>query len=206
MPAQATGRVVLASGNPGKLREMSRILAGLEVELVPQSAFNVPEVEETGKTFVENAILKARAAAGAAGCPAIADDSGIEVDVLHGEPGVYSARYAGVGASDRENLELLLDRVARTGASRPAARFQCVIVYLRHALDPTPVIASGTWEGFLVDEPRGDNGFGYDPVFYVPDHGCTSAELPPDVKNAISHRGQALQELTRRLTELGLMH
>ena len=196
--------VVLASANPGKLREITRILAGLNVELVPQSAFDVEAVEETGSTFVENAILKARAAAAAAGCPAIADDSGIEVDVLHGEPGVYSARYAGEGATDLENLELLLDRVARTGEERPVARYQCVIVYLRHALDPTPVIAEGTWEGHIVPAPRGENGFGYDPVFYVPSHGCTSAELPPEVKNGISHRGLALKELYRKLSALGL--
>lgn len=192
--------VVLASNNPGKLREIADILSGVDITLLPQSRFDVPEVEETGKTFVENALLKARAAAAVSGLPAIADDSGIEVDVLNGEPGIYSARYAGEGASDEDNLWRLVRNVLATGKDRPTARYQCVIVYLRHALDPMPVIAEGTWEGYIISTPRGSHGFGYDPVFYVPTHDRTSAELEPDEKNRISHRGQALAMLADRLT------
>jgi XTP/dITP diphosphohydrolase len=171
--------------------------------LRPQSDFNVPKVAETGRTYVENAILKARAAASVSGLPAIADDSGIEVDVLHGAPGIYSARYAGAGAGDQANLELLLNNVARTGVDRPDARYQCVVVYLRHADDPIPLIAHGTWEGYIVQEPRGSNGFGYDPVFFVPAYGCTSAELAPEVKNRISHRAVALRGLMQKLAVHG---
>lgn len=192
-------QAVLASSNRGKLREMSEILAGIGIELLPQSRFDVPSVDETGLTYVENALLKARMATAVSGLPAIADDSGIEVDVLEGAPGLYSARYAGASATDQQNLDLLLQNVRKTGVHQPRARYQCVIVYLRHAKDPSPIIASASWEGNIVDEPRGTNGFGYDPVFLVPDYGCTSAELPPDVKNRISHRGQALQVLLDKL-------
>ncbi len=192
-------QAVLASSNRGKLREMGEILAGIGIELLPQSRFNVPSVDETGLTYVENALLKARMATAVSGLPAIADDSGIEVDVLEGAPGLYSARYAGASATDQQNLDLLLQNVRKTGVHQPRARYQCVIVYLRHAKDPSPIIASASWEGNIVDEPRGTNGFGYDPVFLVPDYGCTSAELPPDVKNRISHRGQALQVLLDKL-------
>lgn len=192
-------QAVLASGNPGKLREMSEILADIGIELLPQSRFNVPVVDETGLCYVENAILKARAAAAVSGLPAIADDSGIEVDVLDGAPGIYSARYAGPGANDQQNLERLLDKVKATGIREPSSRYQCVIVYMRHAKDPSPIIAEACWEGNIVPEPRGQNGFGYDPVFLVPTHGCTSAELPSDVKNRISHRAKALQILLHKL-------
>ena len=192
-------QAVLASSNKGKLREMGDILAGIGIELLPQSRFNVPSVDETGLTYVENALLKARMAAAVSGLPAIADDSGIEVDVLEGAPGLYSARYAGASATDKQNLDLLLQNIRHTGVHQPKARYQCVIVYLRHAKDPSPLIASASWEGTIVDEPRGTNGFGYDPIFFVSDYGCTSAELPPDVKNRISHRGQALQILLNTL-------
>ncbi len=192
-------QAVLASSNKGKLREMGDILAGIGIELLPQSRFNVPSVDETGLTYVENALLKARMAAAVSGLPAIADDSGIEVDVLEGAPGLYSARYAGASATDKQNLDLLLQNIRHTGVHQPKARYQCVIVYLRHAKDPSPLIASASWEGTIVDEPRGTNGFGYDPIFLVSDYGCTSAELPPDVKNRISHRGQALQILLNKL-------
>lgn len=192
-------RAVLASNNPGKLREIREIFRDLDFELMSQSDFNVPEVAETGGSFVDNALLKARHAAKHCGLPAIADDSGIEVDVLGGAPGIYSARYAGEGAGDEENLRLLLKKVAATGAARPSARFQCVMVYVRSENDPAPVIARGTWEGFIVPEPRGKNGFGYDPVFYVPAYQCTSAELPPEIKNKISHRARAIQELLTKL-------
>ena len=195
-------QVVLASNNPGKLGEIDQILKDKGIALLPQSRFNVPAVEETGKTFVENAILKARMAASVSGLPAIADDSGIEVDVLNGEPGIYSARYAGVQASDEENLQLLIKNVTNTGKTHPLARYQCIIVYLRHATDPMPLIADGTWEGYIVTQPRGKNGFGYDPIFYVPTHHCTSAELNPDEKNRISHRGLALQKFTTLLSAM----
>ena len=194
------GRIVLASNNAGKVREFNQLLAGLELEVLPQSQFGVPEAEETGLTFVENAILKARNAAHHAGLPAIADDSGLEVDALNGAPGIYSARYAGAGANDRNNLEKLLADMKGVPQDRRNARFQCVLVYLRHELDPTPIICQGTWEGSILLAPRGSHGFGYDPVFHVPTHNCASAELPPETKNQLSHRGQALRQLVAALT------
>jgi XTP/dITP diphosphohydrolase len=194
-------QVVLASGNAGKLREIGAMVAHLDMELIPQSVYGVTEAEETGLTFVENAIIKARHASEQAGLPAIADDSGIEVDCLDGAPGVYSARYAGAGASDEDNLNLLVEHAFAADGNKPAARFQCLMVYLAHDRDATPVIAQGTWEGYLVQTPRGRNGFGYDPVFFVPEHQCTSAELPPEVKNRISHRALALQELLQKMTD-----
>ena len=195
-------RVVLASNNPGKLKEMAHLLQDLQVHILPQAEFAIPEVEETGLSFVENAILKARHAAGQAQLPAIADDSGIEVEFLQGAPGIYSARYAGIGASDEDNLQLLIEAVKQSGLEHPAARYQCVIVFMQHGTDATPVIAHGTWHGYLVTEPRGSNGFGYDPIFFVPTHGCTSAELEPAEKNRISHRGQAMQDLLLKLAAL----
>jgi len=195
-------KVVLASGNQGKVREINQILAGLDIEVVPQSDFDVPEAEETGLTFVENAILKARNAAQHTGLPAIADDSGIEVDALHGAPGIYSARYAGVGASDQANLEKLLKELDGVPANLRSARFQCLMVYMRHGDDPTPLICQGTWNGRITEAPSGDNGFGYDPVFFVPGHDCTSAELPSEEKNRLSHRGQALRALVEALRAL----
>ena len=195
-------QVVLASNNRGKLQELADLFAGLEIRVRPQADFAVSEVEETGLSFVENAILKARHAALHARLPAIADDSGIEVEFLSGAPGIYSARYAGNGASDTDNLQLLLEKVKQSGLDRPAARYQCVIVFLNHGADATPLIAHGTWHGHIVAEPRGSNGFGYDPIFYVPTHGCTAAELAPAEKNRISHRGQAMQDLLRKLAAL----
>ena len=159
----------------------------------------VPDIEETGLTFVENAILKARNAAQHTGRPAIADDSGIEVDALNGAPGIYSARYAGIGASDQANLEKLLTELGDLPEEKRTARFQCLMVYMRHANDPTPLICQGSWEGRILFKPQGENGFGYDPVFYVPTHDCSSAELPADVKNSLSHRGQALSKLLAAL-------
>lgn len=193
--------IVLASNNPGKVREINQLLAAEQIEVVPQQAFGVPEADETGASFVENAILKARNAAQHSGMAAIADDSGIEVDVLQGAPGIYSARFAGVGASDAQNLQKLLEALRGVPEAQRTARFQCLMVYMRHAEDPTPIICQGTWEGRILDEPRGENGFGYDPVFYVPTHACSAAELDSDTKNRLSHRGQALRKLFQALTE-----
>jgi XTP/dITP diphosphohydrolase len=181
--------VVLASGNAGKLRELDKVLAPLDVSLQPQAQFNVPDAEETGLSFVENAIIKARAAAQHTGLPAIADDSGIEVDYLNGAPGIYSARYSGAG--DEANNVLLLQELGEIPEEQRSARFQCVLVYMRHALDPVPLICQGSWEGFILSEPRGENGFGYDPLFYLPDYQCSSAQLAPGIKNRISHRAKA---------------
>lgn len=194
-----TKRIVLASSNPGKVREINQLLAGLGLDVVPQTDFNVPEAEETGLSFVENAILKARNAARYTGHAAIADDSGIEVDALNGAPGIYSARYAGPGASDAANLEKLLADLTGVPEQNRGARFQCLMVYLRHAADPTPIICQGTWEGRILFAPAGRGGFGYDPVFFVPTHGCSSAELSAEVKNRLSHRGQALRKLVAAL-------
>ena len=196
-----TRRIVLASNNAGKVREFNQLLAGGEFEVIPQSEFQVEEIEETGLSFVENALLKARNAAQHTGLPAIADDSGLEVDALDGAPGIYSARYAGAGASDRQNLERLLEALKDVSDEDRSARFQCLMVYLRHSLDPTPRIFQGTWEGRILHAPQGNNGFGYDPVFYVPEQQCTSAELTPDIKNSLSHRGQALRQLVSALRE-----
>lgn len=198
-----TRRVVLASNNPGKVREFNQLFTGLGLEAVPQSGYAVPEIEETGLTFVENAILKARHAAQHSGLPALADDSGLEVDALNGAPGIYSARYAGQGASDTQNLHKLLANLGDMPEQKRTARFQCLLVFLRHALDPTPIICQGTWEGLILTEPRGHHGFGYDPVFFVPAHGCSSAELPPEIKNNLSHRGQALRALVGALRLAG---
>jgi len=192
-------RVVLASNNKGKVREFNQLLEDFHLQVLPQSEFAVPEAEEIGLTFVENAILKARNAARHAHLPAIADDSGIEVDALGRAPGILSARFAGPDASDAENLQKLLSELRGIPEAQRTARFQCLIVYMQHADDPTPIICQGTWEGRIALEPRGENGFGYDPVFYIPDRDCTAAELPSEVKNAISHRGQALRKLVEAL-------
>ncbi|HEC28607.1 MAG TPA: XTP/dITP diphosphatase [Gammaproteobacteria bacterium] len=192
-------KIVLASNNPGKVREFNQLLSGLNIEVVPQSGFNVPEIEETGLTFVENAILKARNAARCTGLPAIADDSGIEVDALKGAPGIYSARFAGADAGDEQNLQKLLAELSGVADEKRSARFQCLLVYMRHALDPTPLICQGTWEGQILHAPQGNNGFGYDPVFYVAGEDCSSAELTSETKNRLSHRGQALQKLLASL-------
>jgi len=196
-------RVVLASSNPGKLREIRALLSGLQFEIAPQSQFNISEIEETGLSFVENAILKARHAANYANLPAIADDSGLEVDALMGAPGIYSARYAGRGASDVENLQKLLTDLADVPEEKRGARFRCVIAFMRHALDPAPVVCEGVWEGRILFAPRGKNGFGYDPIFLVPTHDRSSAELEPDTKNTLSHRGQALKKLVTILSGAG---
>lgn len=194
-----TQRVVLASSNKGKVREFSELLAGRGMTVVPQSDFAVPDADETGLTFVENAILKARNAAVHTGLAAIADDSGLEVDYLNGAPGIYSARYAGEGGSAANNAKLL-EALADVATEQRGARFQCVLVYLRHADDPTPVICQGTWEGRILTALRGEAGFGYDPLFWVPEEGCSSAELSAERKNVLSHRGQALRCLLKALS------
>lgn len=189
--------LVLATGNQGKVNELAQMLSPLEINVVPQSDFNVPEVPETGTTFVENAIIKARHAAKITGLPAIADDSGLEVDGLNGAPGVYSARYAGEHASDQDNIDKLLVELADN--PNRSARFWCVLVLMRHADDPTPLICSASWEGQITQSQDGQGGFGYDPVFYVPDLNCTSAQLTKQQKNAVSHRGTALKQLLSEL-------
>ena len=196
-----TKTLVLATGNPGKVKELANMLSFLNINVVPQSDFNVGEVAETGTTFVENAIIKARHAAKITGMPAIADDSGLEVDGLNGAPGVYSARFAGPGASDQDNIDKLLVDLGDNPIR--SARFWCVLVLMRHADDPTPLICSASWEGEITLTQNGNGGFGYDPVFFVPEQNCTSAELTKEQKNAISHRGQALQKLLLELKQKG---
>lgn len=193
-------KLVLASNNAKKLKELTALLAPLGWELVPQGELGVPEAEEPHVTFVENALAKARHAAQLTGLPALADDSGLCVAALGGAPGVYSARYAGEPKSDTRNNELLLNNLA--GQENRAAHFTCLLVFVRHADDPQPIIAEGEWHGSILPAPRGDNGFGYDPLFLDPASGQTAAELPAEVKNARSHRGKALAVLAERLQAL----
>ncbi|MBT3013253.1 MAG: XTP/dITP diphosphatase [Candidatus Thiodiazotropha sp. (ex Lucina aurantia)] len=201
MSGQHTGeKIVLASNNAGKVREINQLLASEQITVVAQKEFNIPDAIEDGLSFVENAIKKARHAASLSGLPAIADDSGIEVDALNGAPGIYSARFAGPDSTDEANLQKLLDHLKEIPEAQRSARFQCLLVYMRHAEDPTPIICQGTWEGRILHQPRGENGFGYDPIFYVPSHDCSSAELEPEVKNSLSHRGQALKKLLHALS------
>jgi XTP/dITP diphosphohydrolase len=190
-------KLVLASNNPGKLREFAALLATVDFEVLPQAHFNVPEAEEPHFTFVENAIAKARHAARLTGLPALADDSGICVEALGGAPGVFSARFAGEPKSDARNNEKLIADLA--GQANRRAHYTCVLVFVRHADDPQPIIVEGEWHGEIVDTPRGANGFGYDPYFWLPEFGCTAAELGAEKKNEISHRGKALAELIARL-------
>ena len=194
-------RIVLASGNAGKIRELTELLGPIGLEVVPQSQWQVEECEETGLTFVENAILKARNAARHTGLPALADDSGIEVDSLQGQPGIYSARYSGPEGDDRQNNEKLLAALQDVPPELRTARFRCVMAFLTHADDPSPILAEGTWEGLVASEPAGGGGFGYDPIFYLPEFGCTSAELPAAEKNRLSHRGQAVRTMAERLRQ-----
>ncbi|HEY0634437.1 MAG TPA: RdgB/HAM1 family non-canonical purine NTP pyrophosphatase [Gammaproteobacteria bacterium] len=193
-------KIVLASGNKGKVREFNEMLGGLHFEVAPQGEFAVPEIEETGLSFVENAILKARNAAMHTGLPALADDSGLEVDALQGAPGIYSARYCGPDSSDAKNVDKLLAALAQVPEAERTARFQCLIVYMRHPSDPTPIIAQGSWEGRIAFARSGSGGFGYDPVFIVPELGRSVAELTAEEKNARSHRGQALRHLLASLS------
>lgn len=192
-------QIVLASGNKGKLKEFNQVLGDLGVEVVPQSQFNVPDADETGLSFVENAIIKARHACQLTGLSALADDSGLEVDALNGAPGIYSARFAGPNATDADNNRKLLQLLEGTSPEHRSARFRCVLVFMRHAEDPTPLICQGSWEGQILPLPQGENGFGYDPLFLVPGLDIASAQLPPEQKNKISHRGQAVQQLIRMI-------
>jgi len=192
---------VLATGNQGKVKEMSELLNSFSIEVLPQSQFNVPDVPETGTTFVENAIIKARHAAKLTGLPAIADDSGLEVDFLNGQPGIYSSRFAGEGASDQDNIDKLLNKLEGINPEQRKARFQCVLVYMRHELDPTPIICQGTWEGSITETKYGEQGFGYDPLFWVDSEQSTSAQLTKQRKGELSHRGKALKQLVELLKD-----
>lgn len=188
-------KVVLATGNPGKVNELADLLCDFGMDIIAQTSLGVESAEETGLTFIENAILKARHAAKQTGLPAIADDSGISVDALGGAPGIYSARYAGEDATDEQNLHKLLEAMKSVPDGQRQAQFNCVLVYLRHAEDPTPLVFHGRWHGVITHEPCGQGGFGYDPIFYVPELNCTSAELSKSEKQAVSHRGKALAML-----------
>jgi len=191
-------RVVVATGNPGKLAEIRHVLADMTVDLVAQGELGLPEADETGTTFVENAILKARQATALSGLPALADDSGLIVDALHGAPGLISAHYGGVHGDAARNIARVLDEMRDVPESRRTARFYSVVVLMRHAADPQPVIAEGVIEGLILDIPRGTNGFGYQPIFFLPELGLSSAELPSEHWHRISHRAQALATLRAR--------
>ncbi|KFZ30219.1 nucleoside-triphosphate diphosphatase [Pseudidiomarina salinarum] len=193
--------IVLATGNQGKVQELQDLLAPLQWQVFPQSKWGFTEAEETGLTFVENALIKARHAALHTGLPALADDSGLAVDALRGAPGIYSARYAGNDATDSDNVGKLLQALADVPPAQRQASFHCVLVFLEHAEDPTPVICHGRWDGLITEQPRGTQGFGYDPVFWVPAENCTSAELSRAKKQQLSHRGQALRQLIQQLEQ-----
>jgi len=194
-------QIVLASGNKGKIAEIQAILQQQSIDVISQSHFNVTEVDETGTTFIENAIIKARHAAKISQLPAIADDSGLEVDALNGKPGVHSARYAGLPSNDQNNTDKLLRALVNTPEGQRSARFHCVMVFMAHENDPSPLIAHGVWEGCIALEKSGDNGFGYDPVFYIPELNSMSAALEPKIKNTLSHRAQALKQLMPQISQ-----
>lgn len=194
-------KIVLASNNAGKIREINSLLEKAGFEILPLKQFTAGEAVEDGLSFVENAIKKARFAASASGLPAIADDSGIEVDALNGQPGIYSARYAGEDATDQQNVEKMLEAMNGIPDEQRSARFQCLMVYVRDENDPVPVICQGSWEGKILTAPQGENGFGYDPVFFVPEENCSAAELAAERKNQLSHRGKALKQLVNKLTK-----
>jgi XTP/dITP diphosphohydrolase len=194
-------KIVLATGNRGKVAELGAMLAPFALDVVPQTEFSVPDADETGLTFIENAIIKARHAAKLTGLCAIADDSGLAVNALKGAPGIYSARFAGEGATDAKNIVKLLDAMRDVPKELRQAQFHCVLILMRHAEDPTPLVAHGIWHGEITQEPVGDGGFGYDPVFYIPELNCTSAELSKAEKAKMSHRGKALQQLMAQMPE-----
>ncbi len=195
-------RLVLASGNAGKLREFQTLLAGQAIEVIPQSHFSIPDAEETGLSFVENAILKARHAARLSGLPALADDSGLEVDALLGAPGIYSARFSGEGATETRNNTKLLEALAKMPQASRTARFHCLLVLMRHTEDPVPLICHGSWEGIILQAPSGSNGFGYDPLFFAIEQQCSAADLPSEIKNRVSHRGKATAQLLQQLAAM----
>lgn len=194
-------QIVFASHNVGKIKELMALTAQLNVEIIPQTDLNLPSIEETGLTFVENALLKARHLSAHTGLACIADDSGLEVPALDGQPGIYSARFAGEGATDQQNIAKLLTQLRNKNISAPQAFFRCALVFMLHPHDPTPLICEGRWEGTILTAPQGVQGFGYDPVFFVPTENKTAAELLPERKNTISHRAQAMQNLITRLPE-----
>ena len=193
-------KLVLATGNAGKIRELKALLADIGISTIPQGDLNIPDIEETGLTFIENAILKARNASRLSNLPALADDSGLEVDFLNGAPGIYSARFSGAQANDKSNRDKLLEDLASVSVEKRSARYQAVLVYLRHANDPTPIVCQGTWNGSIALEERGDQGFGYDSVFYVPEKNCHAAELDAQTKKELSHRGKATREFLSLLS------
>ena len=194
-------KIVFASNNAGKIRELQNFFASLNVQIIPQTQLNVKDIEETGMTFVENAILKARHASSMTGLPAIADDSGLSVDILNGEPGIYSARYAGLNAASKDNIEKLLHAMEHVEDSKRCAGFYCALVFLNHPADPTPLICTGSWQGMILKTPTGTDGFGYDPVFFDPTLNCSAAQLTLEKKNQVSHRAKALNALVKQLQE-----
>lgn len=198
-------KIVLATGNQGKVAELSAMLTPYACQVMPQSAFQLADADETGLSFVENAIIKARHAALATGLPAIADDSGLAVDALQGAPGIYSARYGGEGANDQLNIKKLLSELSSIPEEQRQAQFHCVLVFMRHAEDPTPIISHGRWAGLIHQQPTGEGGFGYDPVFYLPELDCTAAQLSKAQKQQLSHRGQALRLLLAQLQQHGYL-
>ena len=200
MSQTTPSKIILASGNAGKVREINILLAEHGIEVIPQTEFDVPEAVEDGLTFVENALKKARHAAKLTGLPAIADDSGIEVDALDKRPGIYSARYSGEGATDTKNYEKMLVELEGVAEEKRTARYWCVMVYMESENDPTPIITQGSLEGRILTAPQGEGGFGYDPIFWLPEQQCTAAELSMAEKNKISHRAIALNALAKRLT------
>jgi XTP/dITP diphosphohydrolase len=193
-------KIVLATGNLGKLAEFQQLLSNTDHAVMAQSDIDIPEAEETGLTFIENAIIKARNASKFSGFPALADDSGLEVDALNGQPGIHSARFAGLPSNDQHNNQKLLEALNDVPEQLRTARFQCLLVLLRHEHDPVPMIFHGCWEGRILFEPVGKNGFGYDPLFFVPEKNCSSAELSPEIKNKLSHRGRAMAQLLNHLS------
>ncbi|MCK5880295.1 MAG: RdgB/HAM1 family non-canonical purine NTP pyrophosphatase [Sinobacterium sp.] len=192
-------KIVLASSNQGKVKEFQQLFKSRGWHVLPQSQFRVDDAEETGLSFVENAIIKARNAAKISGLPALADDSGLEVDALRGRPGIYSARFSGDDATDQSNNEKLLKLMTGIPEAERTARFQCALVLMRHAEDPTPLIFQGSWEGLILTAPQGENGFGYDPLFWALDQQCSSANLAPEVKNQVSHRARAVERMMKSL-------
>lgn len=194
--------IVLASNNAGKLKEFNQLLSDHDIHFIPQSKFDVGDVAETGLTFVENAIIKARYASEKTNMPAIADDSGLEIDALGGEPGIYSARYGGEHGNSKKNIARVLEKLSGVPEAERSARFHCVLAWMRYPKDPDPLIFQGVWQGRIISELRGDKGFGYDPIFFVPDQNCTAAELAADKKNIISHRGQALRKFITELNRV----